>query len=313
VRLTPFFTTAPIVAVRTTVLTVAAISTVGCAAASPRAVQGTPATETLPATSLATAPDRYFANGDVRLRYREIGRGEPVVLLHGLGGSLDAWEGVADSLATGYRVIAVDERGFGKSTRFNEPSRYGSAMSEDVVGLLDYLQIPRAHLVGHSMGAVVAANVAARHPSRVASVSLFGPPLYADSAAYMQAAAEYVDDLNRGRGLRRMIQWLEPGTSDSTASAWSAAALTTNEPATLTAVLNSLGTLMITADRGRSIAVPALIAVGSNDPLIVQDRVVATWWPHSRFVEVSGVAHGDVINRPEALAALRARLREQRQ
>jgi pimeloyl-ACP methyl ester carboxylesterase len=71
------------------------------------------------------APDRFFTIGDVRLRYREIGRGEPVVLLHGATRSLEDWAGFGDSLAVDHRVIALDLRGHGQSSKFTE--RPGSA------------------------------------------------------------------------------------------------------------------------------------------------------------------------------------------
>ena len=80
-------------------------------------------------------------------------------------------------------MIALDQRGHGRSSTFTHPARCGTAMADDVVRLLDRLHVRRAHLVGHSMGALVAANIAARYPERVASAALVAAPLYADSAA----------------------------------------------------------------------------------------------------------------------------------
>ncbi|HJU64507.1 MAG TPA: alpha/beta fold hydrolase, partial [Gemmatimonadaceae bacterium] len=130
------------------------------------------------AAAIARAPDQYATLGDVRLRYREIGRGEAVVMLHGMARSLEDWIGLGDSLARDHRVIAVDQRGFGKSSRFSDSRRFGVELAEDVVRLLDHLDIERAHLVGHSMGARVAAAVAARHPDRVESVTLVAGPFF---------------------------------------------------------------------------------------------------------------------------------------
>ncbi|HEX8831364.1 MAG TPA: alpha/beta fold hydrolase, partial [Longimicrobium sp.] len=132
-------------------------------------------------TSLAAAPDQFFQAGAARLRYREAGRGEAVIFLHGALGRLESWTtlGVGDSLAREHRVAVLDQRGFGESSRFDTPAGYGLAMADDVIRLLDHLQLRRAHLVGHSMGAVVAANVAARYPDRVVSATLIAPPEYA--------------------------------------------------------------------------------------------------------------------------------------
>ena len=257
------------------------------------------------AAPLASAPDQFFTDGDVRLRYRETGRGQPVVLLHGLTRSLDDWAGVGDSIALDYHVIAVDERGFGQSTRFTDPARFGRAMADDVVRLMDHLQIQRAHLVGHSMGAVVAANVAIRYPARVASVSLVAPPSFPDSAAFAQANAGWVMDLEAGKGMGRMLQWLFPYWPDGNAAGVSDAALTTNPPVTLAAVLRSMAALMVTDAQVSTARVPMLAAVGTHDPLLVQTRWIASRWPGARLLEIPGADHGVVVGDPAVLAAIR--------
>jgi pimeloyl-ACP methyl ester carboxylesterase len=168
------------------------------------------------------APDRFFTIGDVRLRYREIGRGEPVVLLHGATRSLEDWAGFGDSLAVDHRVIALDLRGHGQSSKFTERARFGAAIVDDVVRLIDHLHLQRAHVVGHSLGAVVAANVTARYPARVATVSLIAPPLYADSAAYMEVYGAGIADLERGAGMARFNQVVYRGrrTRSQQRGAW---------------------------------------------------------------------------------------------
>jgi len=155
--------------------------------------------------TIAAASDRFFTRGGARLRYREAGRGEPVVLLHGWSQRIELMEDLADSLSGGFRVIVPDERGFGESSKFSDPSRYGQAMVEDVIGLLDHLKISRAHLVGHSMGALVAAQTALRHPARVASASLVAGPFWPDSATFSQGTEPFVEALQRGEGDRKSV------------------------------------------------------------------------------------------------------------
>ena len=264
------------------------------------------------AVGLATAPDQFFISDDARLRYREAGTGEPVVLLHGMAQRLDDWaaNGVGDSLALGYRVIALDQRGHGGSSTFTDPARYGTAMADDVVRLLDRLHVRRAHLVGHSMGALVAANVAARYPRRVASAVLVAAPLYADSAADAAARSHWIANLEGGAGWVGFFRWLFPAMPVAAAERASAAQLAAIPPARSIAILRGLATLTPPAERIAASRVPVLIAVGTGDPLLANGRALAARWPGARLLEVPGADHAGVIARPEVLAAVRALLRQ---
>ncbi len=95
----------------------------------------------------------------------------PVVLLHGSPGDNDEVRGIAYALAANRRAIAPDLPGFGASTR-KVPDYSIRAHAEYVVGLLDSLGVPRAHLVGFSMGGGVAIEIAGAHPDRVGSLVL---------------------------------------------------------------------------------------------------------------------------------------------
>jgi pimeloyl-ACP methyl ester carboxylesterase len=258
---------------------------------------------------LVTAPDQFFTTSDVRLRYREIGRGEPVVLLHGVGASLTLWRGVADSLATGYRVIVLDQRGHGESSKFSDPARFGREMGMDVVRLLDHLRAPRAHLVGHSMGAVVAAYVAAHHPDRVATASLIASPADADSATTARVMAPVIAGLEAGGGFRAFFRHFAPEMPDSAAGAFGAQMLAANDLASLVAVFRAFGGLQIGQAGAAAARVPALVAIGTGDAVLVPNaRALATWWPQARLLEIAGADHVSVLRRTELLAAVRAQL-----
>ena len=286
-----------------TLLAVACCLAVGCS--SPASQPGSTLSPSSSASSsLAAAPDRFFDDSGVRLRFRELGRGEPVLLLHGYTQRLEDWGSVAASLARTHRVIVVDQRGFGESSKFSDPVRYGRAMADDVIRLLDGLRIQRVHLVGYSMGAVVAANVAVRHPGRVASASLIAGPFHADSAVAAQALAPYVADLERGEGLRKLWISVFPGISDSLAAEWSTERLALNDLPSLIAVFRSFGALV--NPRGTSTPVPALVAVGTSDPLLAHSRNLAASWPNARLLELVGADHGSVVGHPELLSAIRA-------
>jgi pimeloyl-ACP methyl ester carboxylesterase len=96
----------------------------------------------------------------------------PVVLLHGGLANSDYWGMQVKALAQHHRVILVDSRGHGRSTRNAQPFGY-DLMADDVVALLDTLKIPRADFVGWSDGAILGLDLAIRHPARVRRIFAF--------------------------------------------------------------------------------------------------------------------------------------------
>jgi pimeloyl-ACP methyl ester carboxylesterase len=108
----------------------------------------------------------------ISINYRRVGDGRDVVLIHGLGANYAFWHfDVLLPLARDYRVTVYDLRGHGHSGM--PSSGYTSAdMAEDLDHLLNHLDIPKAHLVGHSFGGVVALHCALLHPERVSSLTI---------------------------------------------------------------------------------------------------------------------------------------------
>ena len=114
--------------------------------------------------------DQSPANGD---------EGEPVLLIHGFASSyLVNWisPGWVKTLTeAGYRVIALDNRGHGRSTKSYNPAAYTpSEMATDAAALLDHLGIEKAHVFGYSMGARISAFLALEHPEKIATLILGG-------------------------------------------------------------------------------------------------------------------------------------------
>lgn len=288
---------------------VSVAATIGALALSGPAAPPAAAQATAVAPRLETGADHFFTRKDVRLRYRDIGRGEPVLLLHGYTQRIELMEDLADSLADTHRVIVLDERGFGQSTKFASPARYGLAMVDDVVALLDHLQIRRAHLVGHSMGAAIAANVAVRYPDRVATVTLLAGPFFPDSADMAARGEPWIQALQRGEGMTSFIAWLFPGIPDSVAAAASAQGMARNDLGSLIGVMQAMGALSIppTVKPGNSIRV--LIAAGNDDPLLPQSRALAGRWPEATLLEVPGANHETIRAHGRVIEAVRSLIR----
>ncbi|MBS7249934.1 MAG: alpha/beta fold hydrolase [Candidatus Freyarchaeota archaeon] len=108
-----------------------------------------------------------------QMYYEDVGKGVPVVFIHGLGGDSKDWKLVIPELSKEIRCIAVDLRGHGQSDKPNEPYTQ-SLFARDVISLLNYLGIKRAYFCGASMGGYVAQKVALTYPQRVRGLILVG-------------------------------------------------------------------------------------------------------------------------------------------
>lgn len=118
---------------------------------------------------------RYLTIGGYQLHVLEAGAGPAVLLLHGFAGSAKDWRPTGEWLAQrGYRAIAVDCLGFGRSAKPADAPYGLELMAGLYVGLLDALAIPRAALVAHSMGGKYALATALLHPRRVDRLALVG-------------------------------------------------------------------------------------------------------------------------------------------
>ncbi|HEV3202998.1 MAG TPA: alpha/beta hydrolase [Gemmataceae bacterium] len=117
------------------------------------------------------------ASDGVKIHYLVLGRGIPVVLIHGYSGSAEGnWfaNGVAGALAKKHRVVALDERGHGLSDKPHDPAMYGERLWKDVIELMDHLALDRAHIHGYSMGGGITATLLAQHPERFITASFGG-------------------------------------------------------------------------------------------------------------------------------------------
>jgi pimeloyl-ACP methyl ester carboxylesterase len=129
---------------------------------------------TLPATpSLPTPVESGYAPvNSIKIWYATFGQGMPVILLHGGLANADYWGELVPALASHYRVIVMDSRGHGRSSRDAQPYGY-DLMASDVLALMDFLKINKAALVGWSDGAIIGLDIAIHHPERLSKLFAF--------------------------------------------------------------------------------------------------------------------------------------------
>jgi pimeloyl-ACP methyl ester carboxylesterase len=123
---------------------------------------------------------RLVKAGDVTLHLNEVGDGPPLVLLHGSGPGATSWSNFKQNLpalSQHFRVLAVDQPGYGKSDKppFSREDSIFQVTSRALVGLFDELGIEQAHILGNSLGGANALRFAIDHPERVSRMVLMVP------------------------------------------------------------------------------------------------------------------------------------------
>ena len=266
------------------------------------------------------ADSKFFDAAGVQIHYVEKGQGEPVLLLHGIGGSLQSWRdaGVFDKLAVDHRVIAFDARGHGKSGKPHDPKLYGRQMPLDVVRLLDHLGIKQAHIVGYSMGAGTTSQLLTMHPERFLTATLAaGAGRFEFTAEDARGAEQEAAERERECISRTLTARLAaPGTPTPSEEEWkkrSAACFAdaTQDPRAIAAVTRSRGETVVDPQKASAVSVPTLGIVGTLDPAATALERLKTLRPSLQLVRVQGAVHSSaaaagLMRNPEFLTTVRA-------
>src|SRR5947207_8004377 len=211
----------------------------------------------------------------IDLHYIEAGSGDPLLLIMGFGGDHLAWAFQTPVFAQTHRVIAFDNRGAGQSDVPDVPYTT-RMMADDAAGLLEHLGIERAHVIGVSMGGMIAQELALNHPRRVRSLQLHCTMARADN--YMRAL---IDDWRIVRAkvlpeewMRVVALWLfSPSTyveRPEFVEAIIQTGIANPHPFTLTGFLRQGDAVRThdTLDRLGKLAVPTLVSVADDDILV---------------------------------------------
>jgi pimeloyl-ACP methyl ester carboxylesterase len=226
-----------------------------------------------------------FHNGAVEIAYLDEGEGDPVLLVHGFASSKNVnwvyptW--VSELRKSGRRVVALDNRGHGDSEKLYDPRQYSIAtMAGDVVALLDHLDIPRADIMGYSLGARMTAWLGRHAPERLRSAILGGIGIAMiegggpgeNVAVALEAPS--LDDVTDPVG-RTFRAFADQTRSDRLA---------------LAACLRGSRGLM-TREDAAGISVPALIAVGTVDEVAGSAQELGNIIPGSEVLDIPNRDH----------------------
>jgi len=213
-------------------------------------------------------PDDFDSNG-VSIHYLVAGEGEPVIFLHGFIFSIGpAWVsgGLFEALSRTNRVVAMDLRGHGQSGKPHDPKRYGLEMVNDVLRLMDHLRFDQAHLVGYSLGGMLACKCLEVAPQRLRSVVLGGAGwVREDDSAHSSwtPLAEMLERVRPGEKLSSRF-WPNPDTRPPREVQ---DLVDGNDPAALAAVARGMLDVTVSEDVLRANRVPTLAICGERDPV----------------------------------------------
>jgi pimeloyl-ACP methyl ester carboxylesterase len=254
--------------------------------------------------------ETYLAEG-VTLEYKVRGAGEPLLLIHG-GMIADAFEPIAEKLAASYQLITYRRRGF-HGTPAHQDCTISKA-SADAVALLDHLGIAKAHVAGHSYGAVTALQLAVDAPARAHTLGLLEAcVMCVPSAVDFGSEVASISEMFQSRdsegaliGILTAVGGPDPVSRlDKTLPAgWFDQALA-DLPTLFAADIVSLGTWQFDHEQAATITQPALTLLGSESaPLYAETHeLLNQWLPNAEPFVLEGATHMLQWEDPDGVAA----------
>ncbi|MCX8065621.1 MAG: alpha/beta hydrolase, partial [Candidatus Hydrogenedentes bacterium] len=155
----------------------------------------------------------YFDSNGCKIHYRVEGEGPPIILIHGYGVNADInwrWNGIIRVLRKHYTVISIDVRGHGLSDKPENADAYGIEMVNDILRLMDHLNIPKAYIMGYSMGGFITLKFVTMYPERVIKAVVGGAGYEKPDGENLKILMELVESLESGKGYYPLTKALEP-------------------------------------------------------------------------------------------------------
>ena len=250
----------------------------------------------------------------VTLHYEISGEGEPLLLVMGTSGAIGLWAELLPRLAERYRVIAFDNRGLGGSSR-GEGAISVASMAEDASALLEALEVPRAHVLGWSLGSAVAQELALAHPEQVGSIVMYATWGRCDgfqrsviTALRLPYAVRDMEAAMTAAGIAFSPQALDSPDLEQQMAAMLPAFPQDEAQMQVTVEQWDADLAHDTLDRLGGITAPTLVIVGEQDLLTPtwQSRAVADAVPGARFELVTGPgsSHALHLERPDDVVRL---------
>ena len=257
---------------------------------------------------------------DARVFWNSLGKGEPVVLVMGLGCSSAMWFRVAPALARDHRVILLDNRGSGQTRVRNFLVHRVANMAADVAAVLDAAGETSAHVIGFSMGGMIAQQFAIDFPQRLRSLALLGThpggPWAVQAAAPVRHLLFAKAHMSAEESLHAMRPHTYGRTTPDALFEEDALVRLANQPSTRDYQAQLYGLIYWAAyPQLPQVRTPTLVMHGLQDALIPPDngRLIASRLPQATLVELPEASHWLMTDsNAQCLQALREHLQKHR-
>lgn len=262
----------------------------------------------------------FLTTDGAEIHYEVTGTGEPLLFLHGLGSSTLDWELQLAAFSGRYRTIAVDARGSGESRDLRHPGGpfTVSQFANDAFTVLDHLGATPAHVVGLSMGGVIAFQMAVTRPQALRTMTIVNSaPAFEVQGAAGHATIWMRRIISRLFGPKGMAKMLAPKLfpkpeHEPLRQQFIARMARNRRSAYIATQLAVLGWSVV--DRLETIEVPTLVVGAEHDyPFLLNKQAWVRRMPNAEYVEVPGAHHALPVETPEpfnaALGAFLARHR----
>ncbi len=236
---------------------------------------------------------QFFDSNGVQIHYTVEGKGEPLILIHGVAANADLnWRipGVTRRLAKHFQVISFDLRGHGLSGQPDDPKAYGIEVVEDTGRLMDHLHLKKAHIAGYSLGGFIALKFLVMHPDRVCSAALCGsgwkdpddpspipspyrPPV-PPKPKPAQASLNPVDWFDTA--FHRVRNWVGDRLVNKTA---------------IKALKTTYREFIVTQEELEKNTVPTICFIGTSDGLFYMAEELAKHMANLKYVRIEGANH----------------------
>lgn len=257
---------------------------------------------------------KAYVNG-ININYKVEGEGEPLILVMGFTGTGQAWFFQTRAFKKYYKVVTFDNRGVGKTDKPSEPYTM-KTMADDTIGLMDHLGIDKAHILGASMGGLIAQEVAINYPERVGklilAVTFTGLP---SNAERVGEVAEIASEVLKAWGIPQDFRDEDVTSLDAVGLLSRIITLAFNRRlyrmilvpmakpyARWVGSKNIMGQMKAfvdssTLDRLHTIQAPTLVMPGTEDKLLPprSSDLIASRIPNAKLVKVEGGSHAFLV------------------